>query len=184
MSASSSATSTFASGMASWCPIPRRHLSDPGRSRPGCMLRIVNCSPERQPGHQAPRGELRASSSLSRPTRAQKAPACASDPHAGQPVPAGTAASPPSPHGSGSGARNGPPIHRREPEEESMPAQRTPETDTADRVGHDLRTPLTLIRGYAEALRDEGSKLSSEQRAWVEAILRGAERLETAVEQL
>jgi signal transduction histidine kinase len=65
-----------------------------------------------------------------------------------------------------------------------MPAQRPPETEAADLVGHELRTPLTLIRGYAEALRDEGCELSSDQRAWVEAILRGAERLQRAVERI
>ena len=57
--------------------------------------------------------------------------------------------------------------------------------DFADRLGHELRTPLTAIRGYAEALRDEAPpELPAEQRAWVEAILRGVVRMQDAMDRL
>jgi signal transduction histidine kinase len=52
-------------------------------------------------------------------------------------------------------------------------------------ISHDLRTPLTSIRGYAEFLEDEiGGPLSPEQHAFVAQLMRGAIRLEHLVDDL
>jgi PAS domain S-box-containing protein len=52
-------------------------------------------------------------------------------------------------------------------------------------VSHDLRTPLTSIRGYAEFLEDElGGPLSPQQGEFVQQIERGAKRLERLVNDL
>ncbi|MBO9539399.1 HAMP domain-containing protein [bacterium] len=52
-------------------------------------------------------------------------------------------------------------------------------------VSHDLRTPLTSIKGYAEFLEDEvGGPLSPHQMEFVLQIERGAERLENLVDDL
>jgi PAS domain S-box-containing protein len=57
--------------------------------------------------------------------------------------------------------------------------------DFVAHVSHDLRTPLTSIRGYAEALADEADgELSEEQRSFVAVIQRNVGRLEAMTEDL
>jgi signal transduction histidine kinase len=52
-------------------------------------------------------------------------------------------------------------------------------------VSHDLRTPLTSIRGYSEFLEDEiGGALSPDQHGFVSQIQFSTRRLETLVDDL
>ncbi|HEY9723422.1 MAG TPA: CHASE domain-containing protein, partial [Oscillatoriaceae cyanobacterium] len=52
-------------------------------------------------------------------------------------------------------------------------------------ISHDLRTPLTSIRGYTEFLEDEvGGPLAPAQQEFVGQIARGTERLEHLVDDL
>src|SRR6185503_434235 len=55
-------------------------------------------------------------------------------------------------------------------------------------AAHELRTPLTAILGYAEVLQSsfESSpeKLSDEQRSYLEAVVRGGQRLNGVVKGL
>jgi two-component system phosphate regulon sensor histidine kinase PhoR len=55
--------------------------------------------------------------------------------------------------------------------------------DFVANVSHELRTPLTAIRGYAEALLDEGA-LAGEARQFVETIGRHGARMERLVTDL
>lgn len=57
--------------------------------------------------------------------------------------------------------------------------------DFVNAVSHDLRTPLTSIRGYAEFLEDEiGGPLTEVQRGFVAQVLKSATRLEGMVSDL
>lgn len=52
-------------------------------------------------------------------------------------------------------------------------------------VAHELRVPLASIRGYADLLKqDVAHPLTPEQRSYVEAVLRGEERMSTLVRDL
>ena len=51
-------------------------------------------------------------------------------------------------------------------------------------VSHDLRTPLTMIRGYAESVRDITGDTKSERDADVEVIIREADRLTDLVNDI
>lgn len=52
-------------------------------------------------------------------------------------------------------------------------------------ISHDLRTPLTSIKGYAEFLEDGiGGELTSQQQEFVSQIERGTRRLENLVDDL
>lgn len=58
-------------------------------------------------------------------------------------------------------------------------------TDFVNAISHDLRTPLTSIKGYAEFLEDEiAGPVTSQQREFVEQIEKGASRLEGLVDDL
>jgi signal transduction histidine kinase len=50
--------------------------------------------------------------------------------------------------------------------------------DELARLAHDLRTPLAIIRGFAELLESKGDRLSGEERAeYVTRIRESAERM-------
>jgi signal transduction histidine kinase len=51
-------------------------------------------------------------------------------------------------------------------------------------VGHDLRTPLTTIRGFAEALQDGTARSESQREAALGAITGAASRMDGLVEEL
>jgi len=51
-------------------------------------------------------------------------------------------------------------------------------------VSHELRTPLTTIRGYAEALRDEGFQNASRAEQFLKVIERHTERMDKIVSDL
>ncbi len=51
-------------------------------------------------------------------------------------------------------------------------------------VSHELRTPLTAIKGYAEALRDEGAAEGSPPHKFLKIIERHAERMDKIVSDL
>lgn len=57
--------------------------------------------------------------------------------------------------------------------------------DLISAVSHEMRTPLTAVRAYAEFLEDEiGGPLSPEQRGFVAELQRGARRLEMLIDDL
>ncbi|QGG46257.1 sensor histidine kinase [Heliorestis convoluta] len=56
--------------------------------------------------------------------------------------------------------------------------------DLAANVSHDLRTPMFLIQGYAEALRDDMARTAQERQEMAEIILSETERMERLVEDL
>ncbi|KAB2953280.1 HAMP domain-containing protein [Heliorestis acidaminivorans] len=56
--------------------------------------------------------------------------------------------------------------------------------DLAANVSHDLRTPLFLIQGYAEALRDDMPRSAQERREMAEIILSETARMEGLVKDL
>lgn len=57
--------------------------------------------------------------------------------------------------------------------------------DLVANVSHDLRTPLSIIRGYVETVLIKDEKLSSEERKkYLETILSGTDRLLNLVEEL
>jgi two-component system, OmpR family, phosphate regulon sensor histidine kinase PhoR len=55
--------------------------------------------------------------------------------------------------------------------------------DFVANVSHELRTPLTAIRGYAEALAEEGAS-AEDQRRFLDVILRHTLRMERLVKDL
>lgn len=57
--------------------------------------------------------------------------------------------------------------------------------DFVNSVSHDLRNPLTTIKGYAEFLEDElGGPITEQQRDYITQITRSAKRLENLVNDL
>jgi signal transduction histidine kinase len=57
--------------------------------------------------------------------------------------------------------------------------------DLAANVSHDLRTPLTIIRGYAETVQMKGQNLSiPERNQFMDIIIRSIDRLLTLVSEL
>jgi two-component system phosphate regulon sensor histidine kinase PhoR len=56
--------------------------------------------------------------------------------------------------------------------------------DFVANVSHELKTPLTAIRGYAETLADAPPEDPIQAKAFLETILRNAERLSALVEDL
>jgi two-component system phosphate regulon sensor histidine kinase PhoR len=56
--------------------------------------------------------------------------------------------------------------------------------DFVANVSHELRTPLTAIRGYVEALSDEGVLSTDDQRQFLEVIHRHTLRMERLVKDL
>lgn len=51
-------------------------------------------------------------------------------------------------------------------------------------ISHDLRTPLTTIRGYAEGLRDGVASTAEKQRKYLDVICRKSSEMERMVERL
>lgn len=51
-------------------------------------------------------------------------------------------------------------------------------------VSHDLRTPLTSLRGYAERLQARPDASAADTRQWLDSILHNADRLERLVREL
>ncbi|MZP31237.1 HAMP domain-containing protein [Heliobacterium undosum] len=56
--------------------------------------------------------------------------------------------------------------------------------DLAANVSHDLRTPLFLIQGYAEALRDDMAKTPDDRRQMAEIILEETDRMQRLVQDM
>ncbi|MBC9783984.1 HAMP domain-containing protein [Heliobacterium chlorum] len=56
--------------------------------------------------------------------------------------------------------------------------------DLAANVSHDLRTPLFLVQGYAEALRDDMPKTPEDRREMAGIILEESERMQRLVQDL
>ncbi|MBM7866760.1 HAMP domain-containing protein [Heliobacterium gestii] len=56
--------------------------------------------------------------------------------------------------------------------------------DLAANVSHDLRTPLFLIQGYAEALRDDMAKTPEDRRQMAEIILEETDRMQRLVQDM
>lgn len=51
-------------------------------------------------------------------------------------------------------------------------------------IDHELRTPLTALLGHLELLADRGAQLHGDARWSWEALVRGATRLEAAVDAI
>lgn len=51
-------------------------------------------------------------------------------------------------------------------------------------ISHDLRTPLMLIKNYAQLLQETGVELSGESRRIVEKIIAGADRMNTLIHSI
>jgi signal transduction histidine kinase len=56
------------------------------------------------------------------------------------------------------------------------------QTELVAAANHALRTPLTVIAGYADLLLEDAANLTPEQREWLERITANTGRLEDAIE--
>ena len=51
-------------------------------------------------------------------------------------------------------------------------------------ISHELKTPLTSIRGFAETLMNRGANLGAEEKGFLEAIVRNVDRMSFAIQSI